>query len=241
MNKTKAYIRFAFSLFLLCSCKKEVPSIVPLAALNLINVTVNLGTVKANYTNTATKGAGYQFYSQITTSVGYGANFIYGVLANTTVPLTVAPMTDTLAPAYSGTLNLVNGASYSLYLAGTLGSVDALLLRDTIVNYVDSSCGVRVINLSYNSNPIVITEPNTPTVDDFSNLGYKQISSFKTYPAGATNTSYVFQVRDAGTNAILGTYTLTSPIFHSVTLAWIGQTGGAGNNAPQIMRINNYY
>lgn len=222
------------------ACKKDTPAVTPLSTLNFVNATVNLGVVKANFTNTTTKGGSYQFYSQITTSVGYGANVIFPVLSDVGTPLTIAPVADTTMPAYSGSLNLANGGSYSLYLAGSVGSVDAILLRDTLPHYSDSVCGVRFINLSYNSNPIIAVQTISPATIDFSSLSYKQISEFKTYAAGVVNTSYSFQVRDAGTDSVLGAYTLTTPYFHNVTLAWIGQKGATGLNAPKIVRINNY-
>jgi hypothetical protein len=227
-------------LFLIASCKKTDPGIIPLASINIVNATVNLGTIKANFTNAGTKNNGYQYYSQITTSIGYGSNSILGVLAQTQVPITIAPISDTAQPIYSGSLNFAKGAGYSLYLAGTAAAVDTILMLDAIPYYSDSSCGVRFINLSYNSNSIIITQAVTPTVDDFSSMSYKQISAFKTYNAGQANASYSFQVRDAATNTLLATYVLSTPYFHNVTLAWIGQTGGSGANAPKIVRINNY-
>jgi hypothetical protein len=227
-------IGFAFA-----SCKKSDVTLSPLASLNLVNATVNLGTVQANFTNLSNKTTG-QPYSQITTTVPYGSNNVYGVLANMAIPLTIVATTDTTKPIYISSLNFANGSIYSLYLAGQTGAVDTVMVRETIPYYADSTCGVRFINLSYNSNPIVVTQSITPTVNDFSSLTYKQYSSFKTYPSKSSNSSYIFQVRDAVAGTLLGSYTLSTPYFHNVTLAWVGQTGGTGAATTKVIRINNY-
>lgn len=240
MSNYKCNRIIVFVLFMVCCKKSEEPGIVPLASINIVNGCINIGTIKANFTNASTKNGGYQYFSQITTSIAYGSNAIVGVLAQEQVPLTIAPIADTAQPIYNGSLSFAKGAGYSLYLAGTATAVDTVLILDAISFHSDSNCGVRFINLSYNSNPIVITQSATPTVDDFSNLSYKEISAFKTYPAGYANASYNFQVRDAATNTLLATYPLSTPYFHNVTLAWIGQMGGTGANAPKIIRVNNY-
>jgi len=227
-------IGFAFG-----SCKKSDVTLTPLASLNLVNATVNLGTVKANFTNLSNKTTS-QLYSQITTTVAYGSNLIYSVLSNKNVPLTIVATSDTTKPVYTGSLNLATGNTYSLFLAGQTGAVDTIMTRDVLPIFDDSSCGIRFINLSYNSSPIVVTQSASPTVNDFSSLAYKQYSSFKTYSAKSANSTYLFQVRDAIAGTLLGTYTLSTPYFHNVTLAWIGQTGGSGTVALKVIRVNYY-
>ncbi len=238
MKRITTPLLLFFAVMTLLSCKKDSVSLTPLASLNLVNATVNAGAVKANFTNVSGKGGG-QYYSQITTSVNYGSNNVYGVLAGRTIPITVAPA-DTTQPVFGGNLSLTRGGIYSFYLAGQAGAVDTLLVKESIPHHGDSSCGVRFINLSYNSNPIIITQAATPTVIEFNSLRYKQFSEFKTYAASLAVKSYAFQVRDAGTNALLGSYTLSTPYFQNVTLAWIGQGGGSGLAAPKVIRVNNY-
>jgi len=214
------------------ACKKSGVAITPLASLNVVNASVNLGTVKANFT-----GAG-QYASA--TSIGYGANNSYSVRAGITIPFTIVAVADTTQPVFNAMLNLNGGGIYSLYLAGQSGSVDTLLVAETIPLHTDSSCGVRFINLSYNSNPVTVTLSTTPTTAEFSNISYKQSSAFKTYPAGAANGSYIFQVRDGATGNILSTYTLIPPRFLNCTLVLKGMIGGTGANAPGLQRVNNY-
>lgn len=242
MNINKLiYYFLMLTLLLFASCQKKGINITPIASLNLVHAIVNQGAIEANFTDLSKRNTGnYQYYSQITTSVNYGNNSIYGALSIQNVPITVVATTDTAHPLFSGNLNLTRNGIYSLYLAGQSGAVDMLLVNDTLSFYSDSSCGIRFINLSLNSNPFIVTQASTPNTVEFNGLGYKQFSFFKKYTATASNSSYIFQVRDAVTNTVLSTYILSTPYFHNVTLAWIGQVGGTGVNIQKIIRINNY-
>jgi len=237
--KSKIIITFGITLALGWACRKNVIYVAPTAALNLVNATVGEAAVKVNWTNVSNKSTS-QYYSQISTAVGYGTNYVYGVLSGQAIPMTVVATTDTVNAIFKASLNLSRGGIYSLFLAGNVSTIDTVFIQESIPVYGDSSCGVRFINLVSNSNPIFIRQTSTPTVTDFSSIGYKQYTSFKQYPAAAANKSYSFQVVDGTTNGVLATYVLTTPYFHNVTLAWIGQAGGTGAAAPKVIRINNY-
>ncbi|MEO8172416.1 MAG: hypothetical protein ABI581_05010 [Sediminibacterium sp.] len=219
------------------ACKKDTVATTPLASLNLVNATVNAPAVKANFTSVP---GNISYYNLITATTSYGANTAYGVLATNSVALAVALSTDSTKLIYNGSLNFGNGELYTLYLAGQATAPDTILRKENIPAYQDSSCGVRFINLSYNSTPIKVTLSTTPTVSEMSSLAYKAQSEFIKYDATVANNTRIFQVRDASTNAILASYTLTVPRFFACTLAWIGQTGTTGTNAPKVQRINNY-
>ena len=224
--------------FIFQACKKIEVATTPLSSLNIVNASVNLASIEANFSNAGQK-VNVQYYSQIS-SINYASNAVYGVLANLNVPLTIVPSSDTMNTVYSGTFNLLKGGIYTLFLTGNNNSVDTLLIKESIPYHPDSSCGIRFVNLSYNGDPIVITQTVTPNAIDFSTMSYKQYSEFKNYSCTVANSSYVFQVRDALTNTILASYTLATPFFQNVTLAWIGQMGGTGAAIQKIMRINHY-
>ncbi|HEY4147273.1 MAG TPA: hypothetical protein VGM41_00020 [Chitinophagaceae bacterium] len=217
----------------LAGCKKDSVTLSPLASLNIVNASVNLGTVKVNFTGL--KG----LYSSISTTVAYGANTAYGANAGVTVPVTIVPA-DTTQTAFSGNFSFVTGGIYSFYLAGQSTAVDTILVKENIPSYTDSSCGVRFINLSYNSSPVVVTLASSITTNEFSSTPYKQMSGFKKYPALVANGTYAFTVRDASTNALIASYTLTTPRFFNCTLALKGMIGGTGTSAIGVMRVNNY-
>jgi len=149
--------------------------------------------------------------------------------------LTVVSTTDTTDAIFAGNFNLLAGGVYSLFLAGQLGAVDTVLIHELIPRYSDSSCGVRFINLVYNGNPIFIQQTSTPGVAEFPAMSYRQYSTFRQYPADVSHGSYSFDVVDNITNEVLASYTLSTPYFQNVTLAWIGDA-----SAPTIVQINNY-
>ena len=117
-----------------------------------------------------------------------------------------ADKTQTIA---SLNVNVTTGGIYTLFLAGQSTSPDTVLAKETIPGFVDSSCGVRFINLSYNSRPITVSLNTTPTTQDFTSISYKNYSSFKIYSANAAKETCTFQVRNAATSTLHGTYTLT--------------------------------
>ncbi len=231
------YSLFAIALF--AACKKSTVETSPLASLNIINASVNVAAAKVNFTGPA----GVNYYNLITATTAYGANTAFGVNANTTVPLTIINSPDSTKIIYNNSLSFSNGDVYSLYLAGQATAVDTILRKETAIpSFQDSSCGVRFINLSYNSTPISVTLSTAATtpITEFSGLAYKAQSVFKTMSATVANNTYTLPVRDATTLALLGSYTLTVPRFFGCTLAWIGQTGATGTNAPKVIRVNNY-
>lgn len=235
----KQLLMIAGAAILAASCKKSTVETSPLASLNIVNASVNVSAAKVNFTGPG----GANYYNLITTTTAYGANTAYGVNANTSVPLSIINSPDSTKIIYNGVLNFSNGDLYTLYLAGQATAVDTILRKEpTLPTYQDSSCGVRFINLSYNSSPITVTLSTAATtpITEFTGLAYKAQSVFKAMSATVANNTYTFQVRDAGTLALLGSYTLTVPRFFSCTLAWIGQTGGTGTAAVKVQRINNY-
>lgn len=240
MKTLKKISLFICALALVTACKKSTVETTSLASINIVNASVNVAAAKVNFTGPGSPN----FYAQITTTTSYGANTVFGVLGNTTIPMTIINNTDSTKAIASANLQFNNGEIYTLYLAGQSTAVDTILRKETIPSYPasDSSCAVRFINLSYNANPISVTLSTAATtvIPEFTSLGYKSASVFKKMDATVANNTYIFQVRDAGTQALLASYTLTVPRFFSCTLAWIGQTGGTGANVPKIQRINNY-
>ena len=90
MHKLRLAVGLFITSIIFTYCKKDSISISPLASLNIVNACVNLGTVEANFTNVGSK-SGYEYYSQISTTVAYGNNNNYAVVANKSIPLVMAP------------------------------------------------------------------------------------------------------------------------------------------------------
>ena len=157
------------------------------------------------------------------------------------------------SPLYNLSINLQPNSIHTLFLTGMVGAPDTLLTTDILPVHTDSAAGIRFVNLSSGSNPVNITLSTSTSTNEISGLAYKGISSFKNYPVIASVSSYTFQFRDAGTNIVLGSYTMnginngtgtnTSANqyrFRNVTIALIGAPGGSGANAQKTLLINNY-
>ena len=237
------YVNFIFVVLLFASCKKDT-TIPQRASINIIHATVGIPTLKVNYFGSTI------IYAAFTSGPGalaYGTNTVVSVSPGST-PVTIVSSTDTLNPIYNSPVATSGGDVYSLYLAGQSTAAEAVLVKETnipIHSLTDSTCGIRFINLSYNSAPVNVTLSTTTTVNEFTNVAYKSISDFKSYPAAVVNSTYTFQVRNS-TGTLLASYVFTGastaavPRFLNVTLAFIGQIGGTGANVPNLVRVNNY-
>lgn len=214
MIPVKKILLILLPVYLLVSCKKDDVKSISLASLNITNAIVGGTAAKlGSYPVTITNNS----FSQYTLRPGSQTLYIY-------------PSTDSLHPYYNGSIAPGAQETYSLFLAGqSSGTIDNVLIKDTIPHRTDSSMGIRFINLSPNSNPLNITLSATPTVNEVSNLTYKNYTGFKTYTA-FYNASYTFQVRDASTNTVLASVSYTSstvPRFANVTLVIRGLQGGS--------------
>ncbi len=222
------------AIMLLASCKKPVYMGSPLASMNLVNATVNLSSAVVNV-NSQPDAKGGNTNGENLFAVDYGTNTAFSLLANQMVGLTIFA-SDSLNVIFHTTVNFNNGDLYSLYLCGALGSVDTLMMQEHFPVYSDSSSGVRFVNLSQGSTPVNVTLAQSPSVNEFSNIAYRQVSTFNTYAATMANASYTFNVLRSSDDSLLSTYMLSIPIFKNVTLALIGNSM-AGLS---VIRINNY-
>ena len=216
---------------LFASCQEKLKLEPNLISVNVVNASINVSSVKVNYLGTS------DLWKILNDQVSYGTNRVYSVFPDKHFKIVSA--TDTLTLLYNKTFKKI-GDIYSLFLAGQSTAVDTILVKENIPYRADSTAGVRFINLSYNSTPVNVTLSTTATVNEFSAVAYKGITDFKTYPALKANTSYIFQVKDGSTNALLVSYTLTTPRFANCTLVLKGMVGGTGTNALGVQRVNNY-
>lgn len=209
---------------LISACKKDIFSGPSLASLTVTNAVVGGNAIRIGSNMT-----------QVANNLGLQLTVIAGE-----TELYVWPINDSTKPYYTNSkFNAEEQGVYSLFLAGQLSNVTGVLIRDVIPYHTDSTCGVRIINLVPNSTPLNITLSNTPGVNEVSNLAYLQYTPFKIYQAKAVNTNYIFQIRKASDNSILGSYNLAGPFprFTNVTLVIRGLMGGLP--AIGVTRVNN--
>lgn len=218
------------SLFM-CFCKKNKIENNPTASLNIVNVVTGGQTIKMGSNATL-----------VSNNTHYRFGWVPGNL-----DIYIFPINDSLTPYYSSDkgAQISNGDMYTLFLGGQLPQVESMLLKETFTNYEDSVFGIRFINLSPNSPNVNVTLSTSDTVNEFLNIGYKQISEFKKFSALASNTSYTLQVRDAGTKLVITSITLNGPSlttgiprFKNITLVLRGLVNG--NPGAGITRVNHY-
>lgn len=113
-------------------------------------------------------------------------------------------------PYYSQQEDLEPGGVYSLFLSGTPSAIKANFKREEISEYyADSTVGIRIVNLSSNSNSLNVTLASAPTNSIFSNVSYNEVTNIVKIPLpnAVPANNVTFQIRDA-VNTLLTSYTL---------------------------------
>jgi hypothetical protein len=217
-----------------------------LSSVTVVNATTGLGAI---YFNQYTTGL---VYATKLDSIIYKGMTEYGVPSGT-VSLKIVSSRDTTKQILNGSFTIDPSKLYSLYVAGNQSGYEAIFNTETnIPRYTDSAVAIRVINISSNSPAVNVTLRATPAVNEFSNLAYKQQSSFNKYPLTSVNaaTGYIFDVRNATDNSLLASYsflsssspTIQAARFKAITLVISGRFGATSpaSDAYTVFAIKNY-
>src|SRR6202035_4283604 len=149
------------------------------------------------------------------------------------VSLSLSQISDTMTALWSGKLNLQLESIHTLFLFGDTTAVDTVLTTDVIPYYsgLDSVAGVRFINLYSGSLPMSINIQGNPgTQTEFNNLGYKQITAFKSYNANSSVPgNYTFEIRDQTSDSVLTTYVWNYNFQKNNTIVISGPVSGGLN------------
>lgn len=225
------------------SCTKQEIESKPLAAVNVINVAVNAGTVQVNNTGSPVS---WLSYNGSAGKVNYAASGVFSIPA-TNFPVTIVPQADTLHPIFNDNIGAAAGDIYSLYLIGQTSPYETLLLKENsggsgkIQPVADSSINVRVINLSANAPAVNVTLSTSTTINEFSNLAYKESSDFKNYPAASTNpASYTFQVRKVSDNSLVTSVSVSTTTYKSKNITLVLRGLVSGSPSAGITIVRNY-
>ncbi len=226
-------------IFVLFSCKKDNTVYSSSTTVNVVNAAVNVAAIKVNLNNTPIV---YASASQ----VAYGAAALYFTTGPTS-PVTIVVSADTTTFLVKNAISFQPGV-YTMIIAGQSPAIDTLIRQE--INYpyihndptaIDSSINIRFVNLSPNSSPVNINIKNSASTE-VSNLGYKDMTAFKKYAALSGNTKYIFEIRNATTNTLLTTYTLSITAtnrFKNVAITLKGLVGTtSGTNAFGVFVVN---
>jgi hypothetical protein len=180
-------------------------------------------------------------------AIGYGARaFSYAERKPTT--FSIIDSEDSTTYLFNATLDLT-APIYSLFITGVAPVVDTVFRAETNYPYVsqsfippreDSIVYIRFANLSPNSMPINIRLKDAPT-NEVSNLAYKAITDFKSYPADSSVHHYNFEIRDAIADTLLLKYSFNvtdTNRFKNVALILKGLQGGTNGDAFSVSEVN---
>jgi hypothetical protein len=231
MKNTYIFFFFLTSLIPNLACRKAPPFSQGSATLTIANVLVEGQAVKlSSHTQVINNNA-----------------FAHVGLPPGATDLYVFPIADSLKPYYisSKALQVKEGEIYTLFLGGLAETPNIILLQEALPQHIDSSMGVRFVNLSPGSPSVNITLSKSPTIQEFTEIEYQQVTKFQSYPITSGFKSYTFQVRETNTSKLITSLTLSGtnlatglPRFKNVTLVLRGLVGGPP--AAGITRINHY-
>ena len=245
MRKIFIIIIGAIQLMVLGCIKTNTPP--GTSSLNIINAVPTSNLLITNFQgNGNSKITDTLTYYNSALSIGYGGFVDIGSYSGMT-HLSLSQTSDTFSSISNLTLNLKIGNIYSLFLTGTdTLHVDTLFTKDIIPYYpaVDSVTGVRFVNLSTGSMPVLVTnQADTTHTPITGNISYKTVTAFQQLSANTmaqANGGYTFEFRDVASNTILTTVYCPIVPFKNVTVCLIGQPGVFAVVPQSGILYNNY-
>ena len=230
MCKLILYITVFFVSIFFYSCEKytfNIPS--PNASLSVIHAAMDLPSVNVNLTDP--RGPFYTFQQPIS----YGSSFEWGLPAGN-VPVIIISSADTNNSILNTKFDLKPSGIYSLYILDESAKTSTLLLEDTIPAHSDSAAGARFINLIEGSQPMTVNLQDNPfTQTEFSNIGYKQITTFKSYMGAGGITGYNFEIHDQQSGDLLATFYWNFILYKNYTIVISGDQSNIS-----VFQVNNY-
>ena len=207
------------------------------AGVNVVNAAIGNPAITVAFSDTIVP------YHTNVAPIAYGSSVEYGVSAGKP-PLTILSSADTTTPFFQQQMDLKAGGVYSLFVMASGSSKqqsDVLLTQDTIPFYTDSLSGVRFVDLSFDAPNINVNiKGNYPSTNEVTGLSYKQITSFKSYPLTKTIKSYIFEIRNQSTGALLKSFTWKMSIYRCNTIVIAGSVNPANGAPLSAFQINNY-
>lgn len=219
------------------ACKKNNPNDIPVRPLAALTIT-----------NVISQGKFVRLNTNVLDSCAINSFKIFTILAGNPSPIKAYASISPNAPYFDQRPEIVNGGIYSLYLTGTHTSPEAVFVKDEIPPYPKAEVvNVRVVNLSASSGPLNVARGSNPSVNLFSNLGYKQVSNFitLTLPKSLQAGDDVFEIRSSS-GSLIFTYVLDGAVnaesarHRNITLVIKGQVGGLGTDALGVIGVPHY-
>ena len=189
----KAYL-LLLSFLILGSCKKNEIVSPALGTVNIVNAIMDGGAVKVNYFG---RSIDWNNYVGRTSAVDYGVAQVYSFTPGNRIKIVQSG--DTSKVFFDDIIGSKDRDIYSLYLGGTVSAPISISVKEDFpAFYNEMAIGIRVINLSPNSNPINITLSSSPAVNQFTGITYRMITEINKipYPSVFVVGSNEFQLRN---------------------------------------------
>ena len=226
-----------FTLLLISGCIKT-NSYHGTSALNIVNAVNYSDPMVTNFSKNGVKGTPSSILKYYSTAnqIAYGNSWESGSYIGETF-LSISQISDTTNVLWNGEINLEVGSIHSLFFCGDTATIDTFFTTDIIPYYraADSLSGIRFVNLVKGSLPMSVNiQGNSPSLTEFNNLGYKQMSIFKPYNFNSSGPgSYSFEIRDQNSDSILTVFSWSNTLQQSNTV-FITGSSSLGINAYQL-------
>jgi len=203
------------------------------ASINIINAIPDGNSIVPVFGNELVR------YFSSAQTISYGGFALYSPLSGSG-NLSITQISDTNRNLFNGKLQFAPGGIYSFFLTGDTLKPDTLFVKDQLVNYADSSVGVRFVNLSPDSKALTINLiGNDASQTEFEPMGYKGISSFKKYTADINVPGfYSFEIRDQASGDVLTTFDWYYTLHKNNTIVIAGSVDPASSTPLNLFQIN---
>jgi len=230
--KNIKYLLTVMAVAVITSCKKDLGHKPNVAAFNIINAALSQPQVAVNFSPTNLP------YGQEMSFVSYQSSLEFS-LPSGNIPVNIVSSSDTTAVLLVTNFKLALGGIYSLYLAGNSAKPDTIFMKDNIPYYpTDSLSGARFINLCSDSQQLSISLQGG-SGNEFSNLSYKKITTFKPFSAIGNitnNGGYNFNITDVSGN-VLTTFNWDPIVYKNYTLVI---SGLVADGSISVFAVNNF-
>lgn len=242
------YIILSMLLFT-AACKKDAYEPRASADVFVINTAVDAGALKVN------AGADGSFLYRKAIDLTYGTYSAYGAFTGSNT-VTVVRSADTTKALFTRSVDLKPIST--LYITGQYPNVETVYQAENNFPFIssngispDNSVYIRFANMSPNASSVNIKIQSAAT-NIATALPYKGVSDFVKYaaapaiaaigttPAVPATPDYVFQVTDAATNVVLGTFTVSpgNVRYKTISIVLRGLVNGTGANTFGILQVS---
>lgn len=245
---TPILMAFAVLALMFHACSKADYQPRGVASLTMVNAVQGSSNLLTNFRGTE------PIVYATTNSQAYGRWQRYSLPAGVNV-LGLYQLPDTLLnsnPVFLFHFDFPRASIHTLFLAGTVDQPEYLQVEETLPVYqaADSLMGMRFINLSVDSPTLTVNLKGQPLGSEVEFLPYLERSAFRPYRVAPDQEDYVFEIRRADTDELLLSYTTQNIaatgtaadrntwIYRNFTLAFMGEVGGTGADAPRVELIS---